>query len=234
MPPGFISKAVEWMYGDSLFFPLFLACSLCCTPNPSRSATRSQSVNSCLQRTGGVGSAISSFCVVSAIKNTLFFECEKSLSLIFGELVKVCRSFHIGRGIKNKCFLFSSAFELANYGVVKIKIPLSISLVPSPPILLLFFSSFFRFNLALFDFSLLRSLVFVFFCLPFSLSFVLKVCVLGGGGGGSVMSKSKPRALRKLAKCNPAAIRHDAGKRGLWSRELRRIPRAHNCSRPWL
>lgn len=48
------------------------------------------------------------------------------------------------------------------------------------------------------------------------------------------MSKSKPRALRKPAKCNPAAIRHDAGKRGLWSRELRRIPRAHNCSRPWL
>ncbi len=93
-----------------------------------------------------------------------------------------------------------------------------------------FFSSFFVLT-PLSLISLLRSLVFVFFLSSLLTRLCRRcACVLGG----SVMSKSKPRALRKLAKCNPAAIRHDAGKRGLWSRELRRIPRAHNCSRPWL
>lgn len=141
------------MYGYSLPPPSFLHAltpSLCVAHqtlplppiSPTLSASHSQLVNSCLQRMGGEGFAISSFCVVSAIKNTLFFECEKSLSLIFGKLIKVCRSFHICHRIENKCFLFSSAFELANYGVVKIKITLSISLAPSPPFLLLSFPAF--------------------------------------------------------------------------------------------
>lgn len=110
--------------------------------SPTPSISHGHSVNSCLQRTRGEGFTISSFCVVSVIKNTLFFECEKSLSLIFGKLIKVCRSFHICRRIENKCFLFSSAFELANYGVVKIKITLSISPAPSPPFLLFSFPAF--------------------------------------------------------------------------------------------
>lgn len=69
---------------------------------------------------GGWGAfAIGSFCVVLAIKNTLFFDCEKSLSLIFGKPIKVCRSFHTGCGIENKCYILSPVpFELANYGVV--------------------------------------------------------------------------------------------------------------------
>lgn len=77
-------------------------------------------------RRGGGGCAISSFCVVLAIKNTLFFDCEKkSLSLIFGKPIKVCRSFHTGCGIENKCYILSPfPFELANYRVVKIKISL--------------------------------------------------------------------------------------------------------------
>lgn len=136
------------MYRCSPFLVCTHSLSLCCTSNHlsasdfSDSFYFSQSVNSCLQRTRGEGFAISSFCVVSVIKNTLFFECEKSLSLIFGKLIKVCRSFHICRRIENKCFLFSSAFELANYGVVKIKITLSISPAPSPPFLLLSFPAF--------------------------------------------------------------------------------------------
>lgn len=148
---------------SSFFFSLFV---LHIKPPISPTLSHSQSVNSC---SGGEGFAISPFCVVSAIKNTLFFECEKSLSLIFGKLIKVCRSFHICRRIKNKCFLFSSAFELANYGVVKIKITLSISPAHSPPFLLLSFSSFFVLT-PLSLISLFRSLVFVFFfCLLFSL-----------------------------------------------------------------
>lgn len=44
----------------------------------------------------------------------------KRLSLIFGKPIKVCRSFHIGGGIENKCcVLHLLYFELANYGVVK-------------------------------------------------------------------------------------------------------------------
>lgn len=167
---------------DTAFFFPFLACSLCCTPNPSLSATRSQSVNSCLQRAGGVGFAISSFCVVSAIKNTPFFECEKSLSLIFGELIKVCRSFHICHGIKNKCFLFSSAFELANYGVVKIKIPLSISLAPSPPILPLSFPAFSVLTWLSLIFLSFAPLFLSFSVFP-SLSRLCWRCVCWGGGG---------------------------------------------------
>lgn len=76
-------------------------------------------------RTKRGGFAISSFCVVLAIKNTLFFDCEKSLSLIFGKPIKVCRSFHTGCRIENKCYILSPVpFELANYRVVKIKISL--------------------------------------------------------------------------------------------------------------
>lgn len=43
-------------------------------------------------------------------------------------------------------------------------------------------------------------------------------------GGGSLMSKSKPRALRKPAECNPAAIRHDSGKWGWGAERLTVFP----------
>lgn len=91
-------------------------------------------------------------------------------------------------------------FELANYRVVKIKISLYISFTPFP-----FFlpSSFSLFPPPLLSLSsLLQSLSF----------FLSSPPCFWRNRGGSLMSKSKPRALRKLAKCNTAAIRHDARK----------------------
>jgi len=49
----------------------------------------------------------------------------------------------------------------------------------------------------------------------------------------SVMSESILKALRMLAECNAAAIQHDVGN-GVESIKAFHIPRAHNCSRPWL
>lgn len=92
-----------------------------------RTRTREGKSHNVMLSVGGQrgGFSISSFCVVLAIKNTLFFDCEKSLSLIFGKPIKVCRSFHTGCGIENKCYILSPfPFELANYRVVKIKISL--------------------------------------------------------------------------------------------------------------
>lgn len=95
-----------------------------------------------------------------------------------------------------RCSLLS--FELANYGVVKIKISLYISVTP---FLFPLPSSFFFPSLSLS--SLLQS--------PPPPTHPHPSC-FWRNRGGSLMSKSKPRALRKLAKCNTAAIRHDARK----------------------
>lgn len=78
-------------------------------------------------RTEGGGGLCYQFilCGLGYKKHPVLWLWKKSLSLIFGKPIKVCRSFHTGCGIENKCYILSPfPFELANYRVVKIKISL--------------------------------------------------------------------------------------------------------------
>lgn len=64
-------------------------------------------------------------CGLGYKKHPVLWLWKKNLSLIFGKPIKVCRSFHTGCGIENKCYILDPfPFELANYRVVKIKISL--------------------------------------------------------------------------------------------------------------
>lgn len=63
-------------------------------------------------------------CGLGHKKNTRSLTVKSRLSLIFEKPIKVCRSFHIGGRLKTNATFNPLSFELANYGVVKIKISL--------------------------------------------------------------------------------------------------------------
>lgn len=138
------------------------------------------------------------------IKTPCSLTVKKGLSLIFGKPIKVCRSFHIGGRIGNKCYILPSS--PLNWPIMELWKKKSVcgSLYPFS-----FLSTFPLFSplstLFMFSFGFFNSSFLVFF-------------FFWRNRGGSLMSKSKPRALRKLAKCNTAAIQHDARKWG-WGAE---------------